>query len=442
MPEEKLSKTGRRGAYSESSVRLEKDQQGNWVAQKQPKPKELTAVDTRRNRLSSQINVSRSELVKEVKRRNSNLSDKDAIRIVNGEVYETKGRRHYRFSPSGSEQLEHARRLYKQRVPLDERSRELRKNEDNSFRKLYDKVRDAKKQRRSGIYIDGQEVPLVKIKEVRDSNKKVTGYSIGSDVIRKYGNATTVTVSVFKRPKIVVQKEKIVGRKPTNRITFTREGTELVTNSNIGLLLDNAYKQTGVRLIYLNNAPFNEGDFYKGADGRWRIQPFAVNELNAPEVEDKISVRYSYLYQPRERILQARVETGTPVKAEERTYGEIASRTNIGGRDVDITIEVQSVDAVICLKNSRKLEGAASLVSTDFKVEKVGDKYVIKVGATIGGQTPTNNENLEQYYGRDEFLIITWYKDKERNVWQYIVNVKSPVLTISSNISDWNNQSP
>ena len=107
MPEEQLSKTGKRGGYeSESPVNLELSADGTyWIARKQPKPEALAKVDNQRAKLNKELKERRTELVAEIKRREPKTSSKEATDMANFQIYgEAKGKRKpktFRFSSEG-----------------------------------------------------------------------------------------------------------------------------------------------------------------------------------------------------------------------------------------------------------------------------------------------------------------------------------------------------
>ena len=176
-----------------------------------------------------------------------------------------------------------------------------------------------------------------------DADGNSLGYRIGADVIKPvFGQTrTTVNVSLVRRRKAVIStKEKIIGTRPkaSNRITFYRDGTELITNSKIDRLFDNAEKETGNRLIYLNNEAFTEHYFFKGDDGKWRFQTYALTELNAPEIEGTVTVRYSYTHHARFAVLQEQVRAITPEKAPQKAFGEVTSTIDLAGRQEQVVI--------------------------------------------------------------------------------------------------------
>lgn len=462
MAEEALSKTGKRGAYTESSVNLELSQdQRYWNVSKKAKPPELARVDNQRNKINKELNEQRQMLIGQIKRKEPKTSTKEATAIVNYQIYGQTGKkkpRDFTFTeehgpitleqktPPVTASIDRAKALYTQRVPLDEKSKELRKNEDNSFRKLYDKVRDARNQHRSSVYINNSAVPLSKIIPVKDGKNNTVGYRIGSDIIKRSGNATTqtVTVSILQKRTETIIKQKIVGRRAKNRVVFTRVGASLQTKSPIGKFFDKQTADGKERVIYLNNKAFTENDFIK-VGNEWQLTSAAEAELSSPEIEGKVSVRFSYIYQPRFRILEVSSENLTPAKAPEVTYAEIDSTVTIGGQQVETVIKVDSVEALIALKESRrlnKLGGAFSVVATNFRIDKQGNKYIISISSVIGGRTPVPNDNLEPYYSKDEFVIISWVQDKSKTTWQFSVTVKSPLFNMTSNLSDFNNPSP
>lgn len=468
-----LQKTGKRGKYSEGDkVNFQLDNTGSyWIVNRQRKSEDLKTIDKQRAKSTKIINEIRKELKSEIRTKEPKINDKEAIAIVNFQVYGTFKKRQPRgfsFSPESAKKLNEAKAEYNRRKPLDEQSKAIRKVEskDKSFRKIYDVLRNARKHNKAEVFIGGELLPIATIEEVDASGrviqrnfpnkegiplvkegeelkrpKAVVSYRVSTKTIAPLGKTNlAVDVSLEKVTKTTYTEEKTKQKLPpaSNKIIFIHEGTEFVTNSRIDQLFNNAQKQTGDRILFLNNEGFDESYFYKGDDGKWRLQAFAFEEINAPEIEGIISVRYDYTYHKRFRILQSTTVTSTQ---QTKTYGEINSTITILGKDVPITVEVETEEAFLALKDSRKLNKAAgssvfSVASTDFTIEKVGNRYVVRLRKVISGKAIPNSD-LQPIQSKDEFIILSWVSDKSKSLRTYLITLKSPTLELTSSLADF-----
>ena len=439
---DQISKTGKRGGYSSSSVNISRGINNDWLVSRSPKADELTKIDAQRNKINKELNARRKELIDEVKRRDPKATTKEATQITDFQVYGTAKRkpRAFVFSSEGQSRLNRAKELYTERKPLDQRSKELRAQEDKSFRHLYDTLRAAKSQHRESIAINEEYVKLTQIREIQ-SNGRTTPIGVGKNVIGfqingkslkvQGGNQATVQVSLVKRPVIASQKTSIKGKQPpaSNKVIFTYENGEWVTNTNMATLFNNARKKTGTALIYLNNKDFFPDDFFQGADGRWRISSYGLGELNAPEIEGTISVRYSYQYNPVFKILETTLKKGIE-KAPIKSFGEINSTITMDGTSSNVTAIVYSLEALVAIKQARRLRiagGEVSFATINFTIEKNGSAYIIAIN---GGKVKSNAE-LGEYTSTDEYLILSFVQDKGNGVWQWVFAVKSPKFSFT-----------
>lgn len=237
----------------------------------------------------------------------------------------------------------------------------------------------------------------------------------------------------------------------SNRLYFYREGNELVVglkdkdgnilyNTNIGIILANALKKqgTGTGTIYINNIPFTDSDFIQGADGRWRLQPIAETELNAPEIDGRISARLSDKYQPQFKILSETTKALRPEKAPQKLYGQFESfATIIGSQDGKTIINEYSIDARVAIKYLKlvtKEKGAGySVIATDFTVAKQGQMTFVGLDkiAKMKDTSKSNyygfvfpntggDENAAQFQSYEKFIQIAIVGDK------LMVTIKSP----------------
>ena len=193
--------------------------------------------------------------------------------------------------------LNEARRYYKLRQPEDKKSKKLRAKQDNSFKQLYDVIRNAKRKHQRTIFINRKEIQISTINPVYE-NHKLIGYSIDNEDFKKIASirhkSIRLEVSVNKVTKVAIKTTKAKEVRGT-KIEFIREGARFYTTTNIKLLFNKAEKETGQRILYINGYPFNENDF--SAEGRlWFLSPNATNELNLNLDEDKVTVEYSFTF--------------------------------------------------------------------------------------------------------------------------------------------------
>lgn len=495
MPkEEPITRTGKRGAYTEAPVTLNltKDRK-YWAVNKAEMPApslkkgaddatvlrqgNITDVKQRYTVRNKALTEQRKALVSEITDKEAirrqegetdsqfesrrNKQEKEATRRANYYIYETfTGKvkpRGFNFSQKGGEGIDEAKRLYKARLPFDRRKKELEARIDSSERKIYDRIRAAKMGGKSAIAIDERFVNLKDIHRITDKGNRlaygkpipkgesVTGYQISTSIIKPSVvalltgkmevkvsveiNAKEVKVTERERGRQALTKEeqlKARGRKAKNRITFTRIDSELVTDTDMGKLFSRAYAKNGVRIIYLNNVAFEEKDFYKGADGKWRISPAAVAQLNAPEIDGTISVKWAYGYRARWAVLESRVVAGEAEKAPVTVYGEIKVTVDLSGQKQDVTVAILTIDALIAVKQVRSGNGTLVAYGNSFSVAKQGNR--ITVSLTGGKVQDTPYE--EEFDAKDEILVIGFLDGK------FIVKFKTPEMNFLGGIGD------
>lgn len=329
-------------------------------------------------------------------------------------------------------------------------------------------------------------VKLGKDEAILSKGEYITSYQISTEtlktgIISQATGKMSVSVSTEIRKSETIRTARVIGAPPSegklgydqeiavqesyakreagkgfiyrqsNRLYFYREGNELIVglkdkdgnilyNTNVGIILANALKKqgTGSATIYINNIAFTESDFIQGADGRWRLQPMAETELNAAEVEGRISARLSDKYQPQFKILSETTNVLRPEKAPTKIYGQSTSTAFIpveGGTNEEAIINYYSVEANIAVnKELRKAGEGFAVVATDFSVTKQNRKLIIALDkirhsgiakhdlifpATEGDNSAT------QFYNMDKFLILEMKEEK------LIVTLISPDLNWS-----------
>lgn len=497
MPEAKptnIRKLGKRGKYAEGNIIFHKTEDNAWwEIRKQEVPEQLRKVNSERSRQNRIKNQNRDALIEELT--SQGINKKEATRSANlaieGEYKERKGQpRPVSYNFKNAEKLKAAREAYQARKKLDEESREKRRGEDRSDQKIYDYIRQARKQRRSGIYIYGEnELPLSKIQQITDTGKvisadktplldttvtknvktkqkdingnpiiktvkkrvkgkdgaRIVAYRIPSSEIVSIGNTATVAVSNIKRPKIVVERRKITKRKAGNKIIFKRIGNQLVTGTQIDrLFLKTEERHGSGAAIYLDNKAFQQIDFVK-VKGGWALTSAAQAELDAPEYEGKISVRFSQIYRKSLVALETRIQAGKPEKAEKALYGEIRTSITLGGTVQNVTILIRSKDAYSAIKQmaaANKKSGAAifCVVATDFTATKQGNNGIIELGASLreGNALFLSKDTVQdkdgnlvgKYKALDHYLVISWIDG------YFVIQVKSLQMVYGGLTSD------
>ncbi|MHB1764772.1 MAG: hypothetical protein ACYCS1_04435 [Gammaproteobacteria bacterium] len=197
--------------------------------------------------------------------------------------------------------INEAKSQYALRKPLDEKSKSLRAKEDKSNKKVYDAIRNAKKKHQLTIAIGNKDIEISKIEAIK-KGKKILGYKINEDVLQAAGinahgkNKLVLTVSVARVEKEQITVTKVVQVKPRSHLIFHKDGLRFYTDANIKKLFDNAQKQTGQRIIYLNGKPVNENAFVK-ENGKWYAQSFLLGEIgNITFEQETFSVALSYTF--------------------------------------------------------------------------------------------------------------------------------------------------
>jgi hypothetical protein len=397
--------------------------------------------------------------------RHLNAQNTEYTRIANYAVEqkykERKGQKKpisYNFK--NQEALREARTAYQQRVKLDAKSAEERRGNDTSDRKFYDLIRNAKKNRKDSFYLYGEnQIKLKEIQQITSTGKIITAdktplkrdgevvaYRIKSDKIISIGSTATITASNVRRPKLVVTKTKVVKKKRGNKLIFTREGNQFITTKKIELLFKKAEDKRGYNApIYLNNKPFNPSDFIK-VRGGWALTSSALSELNAPEFDGTISVRYSIIYRKELVSLETRTELGQATRAEKALYGEIKSSIKLTDGTVEnVTILIRSRDAYDAIKRmaaANKKSGAAvfCVVSTDFTAKKNGTQGIIELGASLreGNALFISKDTVQDEKGRligkygalDHYLVISYIDG------YFVIQVKSLEMVYGGLTSD------
>ena len=163
------------------------------------------------------------------------------------------------------------------------------------------------------------------------------------------------------------------------------------------------------------------------------MTPSALADLNAPEYEGTISVRYSQIYRKELVSLETRTKLGEASRSEKQNYGEITTTIPLGSTLQNITIIVRDKDAYDAIRKMRAINKksgttAYSVVSRDFTATKQGGKAVIELTgveregnhAVLSTDTVTDAKgNLIGKYGvYDKYLVISWIDG------YYVIQVK------------------
>ena len=323
------------------------------------------------------------------------------------------------------------------RLPADKSITEWNNEHKAKIEKIRKKIDKGEKLSQKEIdFYDGREGKL--------KRQRVIGYAIPTTIIKpNQSGKIAVSVSLEKnlgtikiersRKKVYVYRNGVqyVGykdenghvklasytdkeghrqiRMPQNRIYFYREGTDLIVgykdiygiahNTNIEVLLNNAQKKTGLREIYINNTQFSEFSFFKGEDGRWRLQPFAEPELNAPENEGIIIARYSDTYKQEFAILSETERKLGSIKAPPKLYSQAKSIATIQGSDSTFTgtvmLNYYSAQSKTAIRYLKQAGVGYSVIATDFTITKNGNELVINFDKV----EMASNHSKENFYG-------------------------------------------
>ncbi|MEM3265221.1 MAG: hypothetical protein QXH07_04630 [Thermoplasmata archaeon] len=401
--------------------------------------------------------------------------------------------------------LKKGRKIYEKRKPLDIESKKIREKynaENRAYKSLYDVIRYAKKNKRARVWINGKEFlasqitptmtkaekqrlqQLKKKKKLSTRRKvktedgrivfinekeelaqlkeksKVKGYILPNGAISGWHIGATATFDVSAFPpskKVLITKERRI--KPAqDKIFFEQDSTgRLFTTTNIKLLFDKAEKQTGQRVIFINNQAMTEIDFAseKPLVGRtiWYVTPYAYTEI-VPGVSD-----LSFVYNPSYILKTTTVATEKVQQAQKPILKELTSTIMIGGKNQHVHILIYTVEALNTLKEARARRKAGDNVSwlaTQYtitenmtksqriRLESLNKKLEIsltdaekaelahlreldKMNIVVevqGGKAIKDSELLDYQNSHTEYVSLSWAYDKAPNVWIFGVAIK------------------
>ena len=401
--------------------------------------------------------------------------------------------------------LEEGRRIYAQRKPYDAESRKVKaryNNENRAYKSIYDIKRYAKKNKNAKVWINGKEFLASQITEtmskaekerlIKLSNKKKLsrkrkikapdgriayineveeykqlkekdkqkGYILPKGVISGWhiGAKGEFTISSIPPSKtIVISKEKVVKPKQ-DKITFEQDiQGRVFTASNIKLLFDKAEKQTGQRVIFINNQAMTETDFIeeKPLIGRtlWYLSPSAFTEITAGVSDLSFVYNPSYILKTN-KLIKERLEI-----VQKPILKELTSTLMIGGKNQKVHILIYTTEALNTLKEARarrKKGESVSWLATQYtltenmskseraRLESLNKKLDIaltdkereelahlreldKINIVVEVQNAKvmNDADLAMYQqAHSEYVALSWAYDKEPTIWIFGIVIK------------------
>jgi hypothetical protein len=374
---------------------------------------------------------------------------------------------------SVKELLRQGTEVYSKRKPLDKESREIRRNYNRDFKKIYDSIRYAKEKKRARIYINNKPVlasqitlaydivstrlPNGEIKQKRVNERYIlpkgiiSGWNIGAK--------TQIDISTNPTKKTVKIKEKEVKGK-ANHIIFEQDNSGFIyTKTNIKTLFNHAEKKTGQRVIYINNQAMTEDDFRKGLDGNWYLTASAMVNIQSG------TSLLSYTYNPSYFMEVINVSEHRVEIPQKPIIAELDSIVTIGGKEQKLHIIINTLQAFIALKEARRLKKAnapVSWIATQYTISESMSKdernrlkelknkaeilltererselnhlkelNKINVVAEVQAAKVINDEELHQYQdSHPEYLVLSFNIDVSKNDWIFGVVLKSNTLDI------------
>lgn len=389
--------------------------------------------------------------------------------------------------------LKEGRRIYALKKPLDEDSKKIRRNYNRSFKSIYDAIRYARIDKITGketitykdkqgkehkkkieggkarIWINGKPILASQIKLEYDTiitpkGKKVKvneRYILPKGAISEWQLGATSKFTVSANPpssERIVEVKKLV--KPAqDKITFQQDNSgQLFTSTNIKRLFDKAEKESGQRVIYINNQAMTETDFQE-ISGLWYITAYAMANIQAGVSDLSLTYNPSYYAKTNELIKERQKIAQKPIIA------ELNSVAMLGGKQQNLHIIIYTLDAFVELKNAMKTrrEGVKnSWIATQYsltesmskqerarlselrtksqvllndnekkELEHLNEMDKINVVAEVQGGKMISDEELALYQqSHTEYLALSWTFDKAKNTFIFGVVLKSNTLNI------------
>jgi hypothetical protein len=256
----------------------------------------------------------------------------------------------------------------------------------------------------------------------------------------------------------IVEVKKLV--KPAqDKITFQQDNSgQLFTSTNIKRLFDKAEKESGQRVIYINNQAMTETDFQE-ISGLWYITAYAMANIQAGVSDLSLTYNPSYYAKTNELIKERQKIAQKPIIA------ELNSVAMLGGKQQNLHIIIYTLDAFVELKNAMKTrrEGVKnSWIATQYsltesmskqerarlselrtksqvllndnekkELEHLNEMDKINVVAEVQGGKMISDEELALYQqSHTEYLVLSWTFDKAKNTFIFGVVLKSNTLNI------------
>lgn len=401
--------------------------------------------------------------------------------------------------------LNEGKTIYANRKKYDEESKRLRagyNNENRAYKRIYDIKRYAGKNKKARVWINGKEFlasqitetmsksekerldqlskkkklstrrkvkthdgKIVYINEVEEYKQlkekdKQKGYILPKGVISGWHIGAKGTFDISSTPPsktILIAKEKLIIPKQ-DKITFEQDSSgRIFTESNIKLIFDKAEKQTGQRVIFINNQAMTETDFIeeKPLIGRtlWYISPSAFTEIQEGVSDLSFVYNPSYTLRTNE-LVRKRVEV-----AQKPILKELNSTLMIGGKNQKVHILIYTIEALRALKEARarrKNGENVSWLATQYTLtenmskserarletlnkkldisltDKEREELVhlreldkINIVVEVQGAKVMNDTDLAMYQeAHSEYVALSWAYDKDPKVWIFGVAIK------------------
>ena len=279
----------------------------------------------------------------------------------------------------------------------------------------------------------------------------ISGWQLGAT------SKFTVSANPPSSERIVVVKKLVTPAQ--DKIIFQQDNSgQLFTSTNIKRLFDKAEKESGQRVIYINNQAMTETDFQE-IDGVWYITAYAMANIQAGVSDLSLTYNPSYYAKTNELIKERQRIAQKPIIA------ELNSVAMLGGKQQNLHIIIYTLDAFIALKEARKLRQSGvpvSWVATQYsltesmskqerarlselrikqqvllsdnekkELEHLNELDKVNVVAEVQSAKMMNDSELALYQqSHTEYLALSWTFDKAKNTFIFGVVLKSNTLDI------------
>ena len=461
------------------------------VLKHQTKALEKEKNKERRSNLQNNIKGMKDGIKSSELRLNNVLNPQERVQLKKGKKEFPNPERMIKVS----DLLKEGKTIYSNRKKYDEESKRLRdnyNNENRAYKRIYDIKRYAGKNKKARVWVNGKEFLASQITEtisksekerlIKLSKKKLStrrkvkneveeykqlkekdkqkGYILPKGVISGWHIGAKGTFDISSNPpskKILIAKEKLIIPKQ-DKITFEQDSSgRIFTESNVKLIFDKAEKQTGQRVIFINNQAMTETDFIeeKPLIGRtlWYLSPSAFTEIQEGVSDLSFVINPSYTLRTNE-LVRKRVEV-----AQKPILKELNSTIMIGGKNQHVHIIIYTIEALRALKEARArrkngenvswlatqytltenmskserarletLNKKLDITLTDKEREELAhlrelDK--INIVVEVQGAKVMNDTDLAMYQeSHSEYVALSWAYDKDEKIWIFGVAIK------------------